>query len=135
MWVKLRASRGPVLLQALKDCLSCLVSLNVWYVPWHARAAPIPRHKDHLFVQVQAHEVRKCTDMLAQVAEDIQTRQRDMSRDVIEPTVQDTMTDGYAACCAEAGPGQFERMRRLMKSTVERHKSSMFAERLQVLTV
>lgn len=77
---------------------------------------------------MQAHEVRKCTDMLAQVAEEIQTQQRDMSRDVIEPTVQDTMTEGYAACCAEAGLGQFERMRRLMRTTVERHKSSMFAE-------
>lgn len=92
----------------------------------------VDKSRLHRIVQeVQAHEVRKCTDMLAQVAEDIQTRPRNMSRDVIEPTVQDTMTDGYAACCAEAGPGQFERMRRLMKSTVERHKSSMFAERLQ----
>ena len=72
--------------------------------------------------------MRKCTDMLAEIAKDIQERQRDMSRDVIEPTVQDTMTEGYAGCCAEAGPGQFERMRRLMRATVERHKSSMFAE-------
>ena len=79
-------------------------------------------------LQVQNQELRKCTDLLTQVAEDIQTRQRDMSRDVIEPTVQDTMTEAYAACCAEAGPGQFERMKRLMKSTVERYKSSMFAE-------
>ena len=77
---------------------------------------------------MQAQEVRKCTDVLTQIAEDIQTRQRDMSRDVIAPTVQEAMTEGYAACCAEAGPGQFERMRRLMKSTVERYKSSMFAE-------
>ena len=91
-------------------------------------AAILPRRNMLLLMQVQAHEVRKCTDVLAQVAEDIQTQQRDMSRDVIEPTVQDAMTDGYAACCAEAGPGQFERMRRLMKSTVERNKSSMFAE-------
>lgn len=78
--------------------------------------------------QAQAQEVRKGTDVLTHIAEDIQTRQREMSRDVIEPTVQDTMTEAYAACCAEAGPGQFERMRRLMKSTVERYKSSMFAE-------
>lgn len=77
---------------------------------------------------MQAQEVRKCTDVLTQIAEDIQTWQRDMSRDVIAPTVQEAMTEGYAACCAEAGPGQFERMRRLMKSTVERYKSSMFAE-------
>lgn len=79
-------------------------------------------------MQVQAQEVRKCTDMLAQIAEDIQTRQRDMSRDVIEPTVQDIMSEPYAACCAEAGPGQFDRMRRLMRAAVERHKSTMFAE-------
>ena len=79
-------------------------------------------------MQVQQQEVRRCTDVLAKVAEDIQTRQRDMSRDVIEPTVQDTMTEAYAACCAEAGPGQFDRMRRLMKSAVQRYKSSMFAE-------
>ena len=79
-------------------------------------------------VQVQAQEVRKCTDVLAQIAEDIQTRQRDMSRDVIEPTVQDTMSEPYAACCAETGSGQYDRMRRLMRAAVERHKSTMFAE-------
>ncbi len=83
---------------------------------------------DHLLVQVQAHEVRKCTDLLAKVAEEIQARQRDMSRDVIEPTVQNSMTEGYAACCAEVGSGQFERMKGLMRSTVEHHKSTMFAE-------
>ena len=53
--------------------------------------------------QVQAHEVRKCTDSLTKVAEDIQAKQRDMSRDVIEPTVQGSMTDAYADCCAAAG--------------------------------
>ncbi len=79
-------------------------------------------------MQVQAHEVRKSTDLLAKVAEDIQARQRDMSRDVIEPTVQNSMTDGYAACCAEVGSGQFDRMRRLMRATVEHHKGSMFTE-------
>lgn len=79
-------------------------------------------------MQVQAHEVRKCTDLLSKVAEDIQARQRDMSRDVIEPTVQRSMTGGYAACCAEVGPGQYDRMRRLMTSAVEHHKGSMFAE-------
>ena len=84
-------------------------------------------------MQVQAHEVRKSTDLLAKVAEDIQARQRDMSRDVIEPTVQNSMTDGYAACCAEVGSGQFDRMRRLMRATVEHQKGSMF-KKLQVYT-
>ncbi|KAL0055055.1 hypothetical protein WJX82_006331 [Trebouxia sp. C0006] len=83
--------------------------------------------------EVQAHEVRKSTDLLAKVAEDIQARQRDMSRDVIEPTVQNSMTDGYAACCAEVGSGQFDRMRRLMRATVEHHKGSMFTEAAEKL--
>ncbi|DBA74384.1 TPA: hypothetical protein ACH3X1_011148 [Trebouxia sp. C0004] len=82
----------------------------------------------HITQEVQAHEVRKSTDLLAKVAEDIQARQRDMSRDIIEPTVQNSMTDGYAACCAEVGSGQFERMRRLMRATVEHQKGSMFTE-------
>ena len=85
--------------------------------------------RDPLYVaQVQAHETRKCTDLLAKVAEEIQARQRDMSRDIIEPNVQNTMTEGYAACCAEVGSGQFDRMRRLMRATVEHHKGTMFAE-------
>ncbi|KAA6425538.1 MAG: hypothetical protein FRX49_04435 [Trebouxia sp. A1-2] len=83
--------------------------------------------------ELQAHEVRKSTDLLAKVAEDVQARQRDMSRDVIEPTVQASMTDGYAACCAEVGSGQFERMRRLMKATVQHQKGSMFTEAAEKL--
>lgn len=78
--------------------------------------------------QVQAHEVRKCTDVLAKTAEHIQARQRDMSRDVIEPTVQAAMTDAYADCCAEAGPGQYARMRVLMHKAVDANKRTMFAQ-------
>ena len=51
-----------------------------------------------------------------------------MSREVIEPTVQEAMTGVYAACCAEAGPGQFKRMQVLMKAAVQQHKDSMFQE-------
>lgn len=51
-----------------------------------------------------------------------------MSREVIEPTVQEAMTEVYAACCAEAGPGQFKRMQVLMKAAVQQHKDSMFQE-------
>ena len=75
-----------------------------------------------------AHETRKCTDALAKVAEEIQSKQRDMSRDVIEPTVQAAMTDAYADCCAESGSGQFARMRVLMHKAVEHNKSHMFTE-------
>ena len=51
-----------------------------------------------------------------------------MSREVIEPHVQNAMTDVYAACCAEAGPGQFQRMRGLMRTAVQQQKDVMFQE-------
>ena len=86
-----------------------------------------------MLFQVQAHEVRKCTDVLTKVAEEIQAKQRDMSRDVIEPTVQSSMTETYADCCAEAGPGQFARMKALMHKAVEHSRQSMFAEAAGVL--
>lgn len=61
-------------------------------------------------------------------SEEIQARQRDMSWEVIEPTVQNAMMEAYAACCAECGTGQFQRMRTLMKAAVNQQKESMFQE-------
>lgn len=78
--------------------------------------------------QVQANEAKKSFDLIVTTTEEVQTRQRDMSREVIEPTVRDAMTDAYAACCAEVGSGQYDRMRRRMRAAVEQQKDSMFQE-------
>lgn len=100
--------------------------------PWHHQsylcsttAACIDLSCD---VQAQAHEAKKSSELIGATSEEIQARQRDMSREVIEPTVQTAMTDAYAACCAECGPGQFQRMRVLMKAAVNQQKESMFQE-------
>ncbi|KAL4423152.1 hypothetical protein ABPG77_007805, partial [Micractinium sp. CCAP 211/92] len=85
-------------------------------------------HVERLCAQALQEERRRLQEGVDALMGPVGEKQRDLSRDVIKPTVKEHMSDVYAACTAEVGSGQFDRMRGAMRAHVEAEKGLMFKD-------
>ncbi|KAK0704199.1 hypothetical protein B0T21DRAFT_353156 [Apiosordaria backusii] len=74
--------------------------------------------------QLQTH-YQGLIDMANQTIATVQEKQRDASRS-FTPIIQDQMRPAYLACEAEAGPGQYKRMKTIMINHVTQYREAMF---------
>ncbi|EFN59293.1 hypothetical protein CHLNCDRAFT_137642 [Chlorella variabilis] len=88
---------------------------------------------DRLCHQVLQEEGRRLSEAVDAMLGPVAEKQRDLSRDVIKPTVKEHMSEAYQLCTAEMGGGMFDRMRRHMRCHVEREQGRMFVDAAQRL--
>ena len=79
-------------------------------------------------LQVLADEGRRLQAGLEGLLGTAGERQRELSREVLSPTVKRHMGDAYTACAEERGPGSFARMKACMAGHVNQEKRVMFKD-------
>ncbi|PSC69626.1 tat pathway signal sequence [Micractinium conductrix] len=81
---------------------------------------------ERLCTQAAQEEARRLREGVEAILGPVGEKQRDLSRDVIKPTVKEHMDDVYQQCTAEVGPGQFERMKGHMRGHISGKQVVMF---------
>ncbi|KAK4895594.1 hypothetical protein LTR27_006377 [Elasticomyces elasticus] len=126
-WEKAFQRRLPHILQSFTRAGSDLLR------KFHATVADRCRQKGHgvariglLQNQLQAYQAI-FADLATVMIASINEGQREINRE-FTPVIAAAMQEAYDACTSETGPGQYNRMKRMMASHVEQERSSMFTD-------